>query len=1085
MNEKFNRILLNPIFLLTFFVFIFVFPVVSQSMNRGENLDIVPFGEIQPADSSGKEIVVLWEDPRDIVRVNVTFDSSSPIPPLESLTLQYWQSQWPKRRIPRDQPSGAGSSGWLDIGDWFQGEWKTADTQANRQGDSVQFTFRPINSVEFPDLKDFPAEYRTTLKLRLSSSEALPKILSLQAFTDSTIEETDVEILWGGTAGEPQNWDGRLEIFNGFIQKIEPLSTDSLVAVQDNHGWKSNVQNRMDGIRASLFYAKPVGYNSFDETIVTVRAKQETFSFAIHDLLNYGHIFIPDYGVLVRKSGEAITYAQAEEKSRTTLDTDLYTRVHSMPEQTFTQAWNDTPVKAPHYIPLSFEGGRQHFRLDEQGNIACLKNWISRIPGKDTSQCRWEGDEIQYRFGLPDKRLADRTLEEGYLPIVISRWKDSGIFYTQTCYVLPLHGIPHAGGRIWADDTLVLMMRLEFENESDSTATAQITISSQDGSGTESLILNEDGVFVQDSNPAQLRMRIESQHNEHLYLIESKQGALAYSNDLEKSSSKAYLDIAIPFVTLTDENEKALLTTLDFERSRQDIARYWQGRLDASTRIVTPEPMINDFYNAHLSHLLINTEREAGVSDCYMAKVGTFHYGVYSNESCMMISDLDRRGMHERAAQAINTWLKYQGTVGLPGDYSTTEGQFYGAGGYEAGGYNQHHGWILWCMGEHYRYTQDEDWLQNAASQIVRGCDWIIQERRRTYEIADRSPLRGIERGLLPPGSLEDIGDWRCWMSTNVYSWWGMENAAAALFDIGHPDGKRLMDEAEAYRSDILAAFREAMLRSPVVRLRDGRWIPHVPSEAHRRGRSFGWLTETLEGAIHLVRTEIIDPRSRLADWIVQDFEDNLYLSKQYGYDLTGEQFERFWFSLGGISMQANLLHNPIPYLLRDEPKHFLRAYFNAFAVSYFPDTRMMTEHALPSIGDWRGDHFKSSDEANSTYWLRLMFVQEREDELWYGAAIPRYWLAKGQEIGIQNASTYFGVTSMKMKGEGNVLRMTIEPPRRNPPRIIRARFRHPEGKRMISCTINEKETKDFDPEKEWVSITLINQPLDIRAYYE
>ncbi len=80
-----------------------------------------------------------------------------------------------------------------------------------------------------------------------------------------------------------------------------------------------------------------------------------------------------------------------------------------------------------------------------------------------------------------------------------------------------------------------------------------------------------------------------------------------------------------------------------------------------------------------------------------------------------------------------------------------------------------------------------------------------------------------------------------------------MHNAAAALADAGLPEGKRLLaKEAEAYREDILAAFTEAMRRTPVVRLRDGSWIPHIPPEVHRRGRTFGWITETLEGPIHL-----------------------------------------------------------------------------------------------------------------------------------------------------------------------------------------------------------------------------------------
>jgi hypothetical protein len=236
-----------------------------------------------------------------------------------------------------------------------------------------------------------------------------------------------------------------------------------------------------------------------------------------------------------------------------------------------------------------------------------------------------------------------------------------------------------------------------------------------------------------------------------------------------------------------------------------------------------------------------------------------------------------------------------------------------------------------------------------------------------------------------------------------------------------------------------------------------------------------------------MIRTGMIDPWDRLATWIIKDFEDNLYISEQYGYNITGAEFERYWFSRGGISMQANLLCNPIPYLLRDEPKHFLRAYFNAFAVSYFPDTRMMTEHALPNIGDWRGDHYKSSDEANSTYWLRMMFILERGDELWLGAAIPRYWLADGKRCGIANAGTYFGPMSVRYQSrvdEGRI-EMTIDPPRRNPPKRILVRFRHPEGHRMVRCEVNGKAYNRIDPVKEMVVLSQCRKPTRVTAYYD
>ncbi len=58
--------------------------------------------------------------------------------------------------------------------------------------------------------------------------------------------------------------------------------------------------------------------------------------------------------------------------------------------------------------------------------------------------------------------------------------------------------------------------------------------------------------------------------------------------------------------------------------------------------------------------------------------VGSFNYGNYGNESCMMVLDLDRRGYHREAAECLDAWLHYQGTVGLPGDFDSKEGVLYG-----------------------------------------------------------------------------------------------------------------------------------------------------------------------------------------------------------------------------------------------------------------------------------------------------------------------------------------------------------------------------------------------------------------------
>jgi hypothetical protein len=287
------------------------------------------------------------------------------------------------------------------------------------------------------------------------------------------------------------------------------------------------------------------------------------------------------------------------------------------------------------------------------------------------------------------------------------------------------------------------------------------------------------------------------------------------------------------------------------------------------------------------------------------------------------------------------------------------------------------------------------------------------------------------------------------------------------LEQVNHPEAQRVRKEADAFHASLLANFHKAADRSPVVRLRDGTSVRKIPSYVHRRGRSFGWICETLEGAMHLLITGAIDPHSQEALWIIKDYEDNLYLSNQYGYTL--DDFDKEWFGRGGMSMQACLLLDVEPYLYRDDVKHALRGLFNALAVSHFPDVHMNTEHALPEMGDWRGDHYKSSDESNACGWLRYLFVREEGNDLLLGQGVPRVWLKPGQRCGIERAATYFGPVSVLYAPQVSEITAQVDGPKRNAPQHIRLRFRSPTEHPISSVTVNGEAWKRFS--QDWVDL--------------
>jgi hypothetical protein len=982
-----------------------IWPVLGQEFPT--RFDAAPYG-IPLLEGQG----IMWEDPREVH--SVTVDFAEPVPAGAKVRLEYWGSHWPQQHLPKDREPGGGDTGWLELGNWSNGGWRVADAEQSVSGNSIQFTFRPINEHEFPDLKDYSSTGRFTLKIRVASDQPLPKIVRIHALTDSTIAERSVHIVWE----KPPASGLRTDAFNGEIVATPETS------------------NRVTTVRVrNVVNSDP---NTFDRTLVTVTNDSEAFTFKVDDLKD-GTLYLPQYGAAILSEGDERDYSSVAKAVHQSGQKTLYDRITEMPEQTWASAWNGMPPKKSRIIfILGMDGSRQKFGLDRDGQISFHRNdkFMKGLPARDTPRLELEGAPVRFQFSLPDKPV-ERHLEEESIPTCITTWDRDGVRITQTAFATTLDGTKANGGPPVADECAVAMARFDFTNTTSSSQRSELPIMIRDAETYEQIRLDGQG-FIWNSN------KLRGQVIAHVLPVASS-NRLQWSATLTPHEHKSLI-VKVPYLPLILPSESSALATLDFERERKATGDYWRRVLDKSARLITPEPVLNEFYRAVAGHLLINSEFAPG-NDVRFARVSSFNYGAYGNESCMMVVDLDRRGYHQQAAECLEAWLKYQGTVGLPGDFDSKEGVLYGAAGYESGGYNQHHGWILWTLAEHYRFTRDEAWLRHAAPGIVAGANWIIRETGRT------KGRQALAQGLLPPGDLEDIGDWWTWLSTSCYTWRGLDGAAWALEQIHHPEAPRIRAAAETYHKNLVDHFMAASARSPVVRLRDGTAVPQIPSYVQRRGRSFGWICQTLEGAIHLMITKAIDPKSLQAQLILKDYEDNLFLSNQYGYTL--DDFDKYWFGRGGMSMQACLLLDVEAYLYRDDVKQALRAMFNAIALNHFPDVHMNTEHALPAMGDWAGDHYKTSDEGNACGWLRYLFVREEGDTLLIGQAVPREWLKPRQTCGLENGATYFGTISILYHGGEGSITASLEGAKRNPPREIRVRFRTPGERPLAKVKVN------------------------------
>jgi hypothetical protein len=1067
-----------------------------------QNVEIVPFAA-RAFWSSPQDYEIWWEEPRDIFRVAIHFPAGAAPDPAD-LSLAYWRASWPRLRIPKGAVVGAGESGWLANDDWTNGQWQTADCLLQpgdgSQGASVcTFTFRPLNEREFPQEQEFPVVFRRSLKLRLhfAGAPARPEPLHpferVCAYTDSEWRTAQVAIEWKSPDGAALQRDGWLEAYNGAILALEPLSSaaDSdqlrLEAPQATspQRWQARLSGAASaGVLATVRYAHNPDRNSFDKTILTLSSAflggdLPGLSFLMDDVLAGEPVYVRDLGVLVSRVEpgtrplEINAFEQAWQQRH---PLTLYQQIHARPEQTWEDSWANMPRKKTRmYFTLGCEGGRQKFGVEPNGDLFLTDNGLRWSPGKDTPRLGWDegqGRELRICLGLPAVEPGERALLDGYLPIIRTAWLDGGILYEQEAYATWLWGMP-ASGQPPGDDPVIAMLQLRFTNLTAEPKSASLSIQTLfDRQPKEQLALRGEWVCS-----SQGHWRLHFRANGAGRLSQRPPGLL-YQLDLPPRAVHT-VDLRLPHLDL-DGQERERLEAISYPAEKEAVAAFWRRRIAQGAPIETPNETINNFYRTHLMHLLVINDREPG-AERNAARCGGFHYGNFSDEGCMAIENLERRGLHQEAERCLEMYVHYQGSVPLPGNFSSAEGVFYGANGYEMGGYNRNHGWVLWCLAAHYRYTRDRAWLQRIAPALVKGCDWITRERQATLQPGT------IQYGFLPSGSLEDVTDYWTWLATNAYAGWGFRAAAEVLAEIDHPQADRLLKEAQAFNRDLRAGFMASCARSPVVRLRDGSWVPHFPARQERRGRDFGWLREVLEGACHLIFCGIIAPDEPAAAWIIQDFEDNLFLSEGYGYGYENSpDFDRLWFHLGGFSMQSNLLLFPPLYLWRDEPKHYLRAYFNAFTSAFFPDTVTMCEHALPDLENWRGDHFKSSDEANSNNWLRSIFLSEHGQELWIGAAMPRAWLEHGQKARIERAPTHFGPASAAFVSQAatGLISVHLDLPTRNPPDRIRLRLRHPQGRPLSAVWVNGLPHQDFDPAREWIFLQPQPAQVEVHAYY-
>ncbi|HRP56882.1 hypothetical protein, partial [Agriterribacter sp.] len=192
---------------------------------------------------------------------------------------------------------------------------------------------------------------------------------------------------------------------------------------------------------------------------------------------------------------------------------------------------------------------------------------------------------------------------------------------------------------------------------------------------------------------------------------------------------------------------------------------------------------------------------------------------------------------------------------------------------------------------------------------------------------------------------------------------------------------------------------------------------------------------------------------------------------------------DNLFFKNQGAANEPVYVQQATAYLLRDEPKAVIRAFYSLMACGFSHQQFTSLEHRW-AWGQYYGP--PSTDGAWFEIYRRMLINEWGNDTLMIGQAIPRDWLKHGKKIEVKDAPTYFGNISFTIDGvnAGNEIKAEIVTTDRNPPKQLLVRFRHPDGKRIRSVAVNGKRWKNFDVKKEYISIPAPSGNYVISAKY-
>ena len=420
----------------------------------------------------------------------------------------------------------------------------------------------------------------------------------------------------------------------------------------------------------------------------------------------------------------------------------------------------------------------------------------------------------------------------------------------------------------------------------------------------------------------------------------------------------------------------------DFEKRLKVAEKFWKKNLGDLGELKLPEKRIENAVKTGYFHLLGSCFGERG------GKVYAPCAGVYppiGSESTPIIQFFESVGKNDFAGKCIDFFLMREKENGFIQNIC---------------GYMIENGATLYNESMHFEYTRDKKRLSENFGKIRKSVNYIT-------DWIDRNKNDKPSGYGMIDGQVADPEDTFRSYSLNAVACAGL-NGAVGMYEacLGRDSSetKKVKSYAKDLTENIRKAYNEALKRSPLVPLKDGRWTPSVAPWAegrcacslHFNGEScFSHAGQILKDSLlsvgFLAYYGIFDDNSEETKKIID------YLTDCYFTDNTAYSQPYY-----------NLI--PMVELRRGERKAFLKEYYTAFATLADRETYSFWEHYFLATPH------KTHEQGWFLMRTRYMLYLERDNCLYLLSGIPDKWRKNGKKITLKNFACLYGKFSLNVR---------------------------------------------------------------------